>query len=125
MLNQSSAKQKFYASNRNLPVKFFSTYSKTKQIADCGVFKGFCQDFWVFLRQLTSLPQKNMCLKATETVGSMCSEKMSFFFLLRYHFAKLCFPKSLALVRSLYYCCCSGSVLLSKMKAFTAVCAIS
>lgn len=79
MLNQSSTKQKFYASNRNLPINFSSTYSKTRQIADCGVFEGFCQDFGVFLRQLTSLPQRNMCLRATETVGSMCSEKMPFF----------------------------------------------
>lgn len=96
------------------------------QIADFWVFYGFRQDFWVFLRQLTSLPQRNMCLRATETVESICSEKMSFFFLLIHHFAKLCFPRSLALPRGHYccYCCCYGSLLLSKMKAFRKVCAI-
>lgn len=46
------------------------------KIADFGVFQGFCQDFWVFLYQLTSLPERNMCLRPTETVGSSCSEKM-------------------------------------------------
>lgn len=109
-------------------VNFYSTYSKTRQkihkLQIFGYFNIFAKILG-YLWQLTSLPHKNIRLRATDTVGSICSEKMSFFFLLIYHFAKLCFPKSLALLRGLYCCCCcSNSLLRSKMKAFRTVCAI-